>query len=250
MSKLLNKAEKCGFPKDEFVDCGEYYLSVHDQLTDEWKDLRESDSDGETIPVLTGSKHSEAIGKSRFRTPEGLALELLGLECREYTEQNLENMKQGVEHEDIIAEKYCKTYQAKVEKIGLVIPKFDTRIGGSIDRVVVEKNGEKRDDLIAEIKCTKYMYPALKKRRDLKRKGHVFDKYDHAHIWDNHYVQMQSYMKILGKKNCDYVVYGRDDHDLYCETIPFNEDYWRLVIKPGLDKFFVLLNEVYERSYD
>lgn len=204
-------------------DCGTYFLNLSPQHSPDWFSQR--------IGRLTASNFAYAIKNSRFKTIEETALIVAGIDAQ-FSESAKAAMAHGTKKEPEARDWYCSTYKVEVEELGLAVPKWDNRIGASVDGNVIGTDG------IIEIKCPLKMYGPLMKRTQEVSSGKIFDKYDHSHIWDGHYCQMQGCMAILGKKWCDYIVYATESQNVYVERIPFNEDFWNQELYPGINTFF------------
>ncbi|MEK7070241.1 MAG: lambda exonuclease family protein [Patescibacteria group bacterium] len=167
---------------------------------------------------LTASNFSCVIRGRGYRSPEKLREDMLKCEKIEINGA----MQHGIDNEDNARKFYEETTGNKVVEVGLCIPLWDKRIGGSPDGLV-------GDDGCIEIKCPKRMYPKL-----------TIEPFNMANITPSHFDQMQGCMAILGRKWCDYVVYATESENVFIERVPFDEKYWNetlyFAIKDFLDK--------------
>lgn len=215
--------EKQSFEPKFWKDCGDFWLNGAVQGSSDWHANRKK--------RLTASNFGTAIGKSKFCSPMDLALEIAGLKTKEFNEKSKLVMQHGTNTEPMARDWYCKTRGVKVQEVGLAIPKWEPRIGASLDGDILGTEGA------IEIKCPLQMYYQLDQHTKKLGEGQVFDKYYHDHIFDTHYLQMQGGMKITGKKFCDYIVFATESDRAYVETIPFNQEYWDSTLWPGIQNF-------------
>lgn len=212
-------------------DCGTYWLNKHAQGTPGWFGIRKG--------RLTASNFGAAIGRSQFSTPEDLALEMAGLKVKEFSESSKIAMAHGSKTESTARDWYCNTRRLRVIETGMACPKWEPRIGGSPDGVILDSEG------LIEIKCPFTMYQPILKHVENKERGDnpsQQDPFYHDHIWDSHYCQMQGCMKIMDKKFCDYIVYSTEDRKVFVDRVLFNPEFWDNVLYPGLKSF---LDNVY-----
>jgi hypothetical protein len=124
---------------------------------------------------------------------------------------------------------YYTTYNVEVKDMGTLIPKWDSRIEGTIDGVV--------DDGIMDIRYPTTMYKALTHHIKKIERGWIPDKFYHDHLFLDHYIQMQANMKICDKLWCDYIVFVPTNNEIYIERVAFDDNYWNLVIWPQINNF-------------
>lgn len=196
---------------------GPLYIFTGDQRSEEWFLARKN--------RVTASRISASIGDSPFSTVEKVAQVIRG----EYREETNPHMVRGTKFEDMIRKFYEEEKDIIVNEIGFVFHEDLPYIGVSPDGVVDE-------DGLIEIKCPENIYEPLNiiieegKRR--------YDRWGKPlHIFNSHYDQMISQMAIMGRKWCDYVVYGLNDEQLYIERIKYNEKYWNYFLLPQIKKF-------------
>lgn len=242
-----------------WIDCGHYWLNKAPQGSDEWKLNRKY--------RLTASNFGAAIGKSCFSTPHDIAAEIANVavdnanifierpHCnntkrwpsmdpdrfnrrspkRSHNGQNSPkirfNQQHGVITESKARDWYCKTRNVTIVEVGLAVPKWEQRIGASLDGDITGTDG------IVEIKCPFEMYEQLKSHIDKIKFGWRPSSFYHEHIRESHYAQMQGSMKIFGKQWCDYIVYATESNLSYVERIPFNKTYWDDILWPGITHF-------------
>ena len=186
-----------------------------DQGTDEWKRAR--------IGRCTGSKVGVVAGHSKFETPEEYAPICAGTKVKEFSEDQLANMRHGTLNEPNAREWYEKTTGYAVYEIGLASPEFDPSISYSPDGLV-------DDDGMIEIKCpVRGMYVSLKRfmQEGSIMSGTGYQRY--KHIFQSHYDQMQYGMFILGRKWCDYIAYSVTDGVVFKQRVPYNHEYSELL---------------------
>lgn len=210
-------------------DKGCYWVTTQEQLSEFWHLAR--------IGRITGAKIGSLVGHSKFSDPVTTAREISGT----YNTAKGFSTKVLMEH-GVITEPYARKWFSNhigkdVVELGLAVPKWNFKFGVSVDGIIDK-------DCICEIKSPKKMYHPLKDHRKRCSKGEIFDKYFHAHIWDNHYDQMQLGMAVTGARKCYYVVYVSSEEDLsipqdvYCECILFNVEYW--------NKIYTVANKKYD----
>lgn len=224
--ELISK--RYSFDPKYWKDCGTFWLNIAPQGTNEWYYHRSY--------RLTASNFGAAIGKSKFCSPMDIALDIANIQPRTFSDKSKFVMQHGVVTEPKAREWYSNKYKVQVKEIGLAVPKWEVRIGGSID-------GEVGTDGMIEIKSPLKMYEPLKKHIEKINSGWRPPPFYHQHIWETHYAQMQGCMKIINKKWCDYIVYATDSNQSYVERIYFNESYWDKVLWPGIQHF---LNNILE----
>ena len=183
---------------------------------------------------LTVSNFGGAIGKSSFCSPMEIAIDITNIKPK--TTSAKFAMQHGVVTEPKARDWYCKTRNVEVQEVGLAVPKWEPRIGASLD-------GEVGPDGIIEIKSPLVMYEPLQNHMIKINTGWRPPPFYHGHIWDTHYAQMQGGMKITGRKWCDYIVYATESNRSYVERIYFNQQYWDNELWPGVQNF---LNNIME----
>lgn len=140
-----------------------------------------------------------------------------------FSEEALFRMNKGVEFEPRVREEYERQNMCIVDEVGLAVPKFDFRIGGSSDGRV---RGQNR---LIEIKCPKFLYPNLKKGIEMGVPT--------AGIKDDHKYQMLGAMASLNSGVCDYVVYAWGTGDFVQVEYKFDGGLWWNNVYPGLVSF-------------
>jgi len=244
------------FPKNQWKSRGNCWVNLAKQGTDEWLNARkgqipasflfpenpENESASPTSPSLssinrlntriTGSNFGAAAGRSRFSSCKELALEVVGIKEKVFSEESMKNMAHGTKEEPNARRWYENQFGVEVEEIGLVVPKWNFHLGASVDGIVKDAKG------IIEIKCPKKMYAPLTNHMALRSSGWTPSRpYYRSHIWPTHYDQMQGGMAILGMEWCDYIVYSTSDQQVYYERILFNSRYWTESLYPNLQTF-------------
>lgn len=180
---------------------------------------------------ITASNMAKALGLSVYCTRDEFIQELLGLKRRYVSPEAVVRMTRGTKMEPRIRQIYEEQSGNKVQEVGLVIPSWCTRIGASLDGIIVE--GEGKGGSI-EIKCpsTGDIYPKLSQMLIDGREN--FEEHYHDHIQIEYYIQCQAGMAITKRPFCDFIVYGFKTGRLYVERVWFNEEYWNKTIYPGL----------------
>lgn len=238
-----NVKERYIFNPRSWIDCDSYWLNKAPQGSHEWKFYRKF--------RLTASNFGAAIGKSWISSPYDIALNITTTSDpikipptepyphrsdkqhpKTYTRPKQKFTQQhGVVTESTARNWYCSTRNVRVATVGLAVPKWEPRIGASLDGNIPGTDG------IIEIKCPFEMYDQLKLHMDNIKSGWNPPPFYHDHIRDSHYAQIQGSMKIFGKKWCDYIVYATCSNLSYVERIPFNKTYCDTVLFPGITHF-------------
>ena len=226
-----------------------WWLLDEPQTSPAWHLYRQGRVTGSVFGYCAGH------GNPRFSTPEKEKLYLSGRKKKTFTEKQRKAMAIGVMREPIAREKYVKDTGKIAIEVGLVIPTWETRIGSSVDGIVIDPSSlrkpvEKYSKLeliekaegILEIKSPGKLYPPLRskyrQRRLLEQRGipilnptpeeitqesQVWKKYFN-HIYQTHFDQMQLGMAVLRKPWADYMVYAPDV--IYRERIPYCHQYF------------------------
>jgi hypothetical protein len=237
--------ERYIFDPQSWIDRDRYWLNKAPQGSLEWKLNRKL--------RLTASNFGAAIGKSWMESPHDIALDITtipntnkiisrnpapvpnGSIKKHYTKSNRPKQKfdqqHGVVTESAARNWYCSTRNVTVITVGLAVPKWEPRIGASLDGDIPGTDG------IIEIKCPFEMYDQLKLHMRKIKSGWTPPPFYHDHIRDSHYAQMQGSMKIFGKQWCDYIVYATCSNLSYVERIPFDQTYWDRILFPGIIDF-------------
>ena len=225
LPKVVNKYKDVVVNKENWLDNGVYWLYNEKQLSLGWHKVRQY--------RLSGSSTGTALGHSNFSTPDELSREMAGLKEKVFSERQIRVMAVGTLKEPFIRDAYCAKTGYTVIELGFCVPKFDLKIGVSVDGVVENEDG------IIEIKAAQRMYKPL---IEFTNSGRTTDDI-YSHIWRTHYDQMQLGMKVMGKSWCDYVVMCVTDNQMFIQRVNFNETYWNDVIYPGIKDF--LENKLY-----
>lgn len=197
-----------------FKEYETYYLSLHEQGTEEWHNLR--------YGRITMSNISSCTGRSNyFVDKEDLSRKICGLEKIETNSY----MEHGVLVEPIIRNWYSETINKPIKEVGLAIWKKDIRFGGSLD-------GEIDDEEGIEIKAPKKMYYKLIEYIEARKKGYSFPSGFHEHIFNNHYDQMTGNGVITNKKFMHYVVVCTDTQKAYIQRFPVDYSLWENELYP------------------
>lgn len=180
---------------------------------------------------LTTSNFGAALGLSTHCSMIDIAMDITDVKPKSFMERGKLVKAHGIVTEPEARLWYCKSREVEVQEVGLAVPKWEPRIGTSLDGDIVGTDG------IIEIKSPYYMYEPLDEHTAKINAGWRPPPFYHGHIWDTHYAQMQGEMKITGKKWCDYIVYAKSSNRVYVERIPFNEEYWNETLWPGIVSF-------------
>jgi hypothetical protein len=143
-----------------------------------------------------------------------IARQMCGLEKKIFTEEQIANMRVGVEYEDVVKDFYSDKIGLKIYETGMCILRENPIFGGSPDGIF--ENGD-----LCEIKITNKENPTI-----------PYDDYSEIPLW--YYWQMLGCMHITGSQRCHYVCYSRVDGTLYTRIIQYNHERW--------------INEVYNKS--
>lgn len=209
---------------------------------------------------VTGSKTGALVGHSSFSTSVEEVEYLLGNKEKIFTEAQKYNMAIGTIREPYARVWYNKTYNVYSIEIGIVFPTWDTRLGASVDGVVISPHKMSKDpkeyseiellemaDGILEIKSPKSMYRPLMtylqtpmilpNSKCIEEDIYIYENYFN-HIQQTHFDQMQQGMAILDKPWCDYVVYA--PQGIFRQRVPYCRNYFVLRLLHPIQK---LLNE-------
>jgi putative phage-type endonuclease len=211
------------FESKYWIDFGNYWLNTAPQGSEQWHLHRKF--------RLTAFNFGGAIGKSHFCTPMDIALDLTNIKTKSLSEYSKATMQHSIITEPKARDWYCRTRNVEVIEVGLAVPKWEPRIGVSLDGDV------KNTDGIIEIKSPLEIYEPLRNHMAKIRTGWRPPPFYHSHIWESHYAQMQGGMKITNKRWCDYIVYATESNLSYVERIPFNQVYWETLLWPGILNF-------------
>lgn len=215
--------QRYSFPVQRWEDKGDYYLNLAPQGSPEWHEARKN--------RLTASNFGAAVGRSNFSTPMEVAMDITGIKDKTFTESSKIAMQHGVITEPVARDWYCRTRNVVVDEVGLAVPKWEPRIGASLDGDIRGTDG------IIEVKSPRTMYKPLATHYSRLQGGWVPPPLYHSHIWDTHYDQMQGAMRVTNKKWCDYIVYATDSGRSYVERVQFNEAYWNENLWPKIQNF-------------
>lgn len=200
-----------------------YWLNTASQGSDQWHI--------EHLRRLTASKFGTAIGKKSNVTPLSLAHHIANASFDPTADRTKFSAQHGVVTESKARQWYCYTRKVRVKEVGFAVPKWEPRIGTSVDGEVEGTDG------ILEIKAPFQVYPPLNEHMNKIKNGWKPQPFYHAHIWETHYAQMQGGMKIMNKSWCDYIVFATESNLAYVERIPFDQQYWDAVLWPGIKNF-------------
>jgi hypothetical protein len=215
----------CQFTFDpvHWIEFPTYWLNVGAQDSDMWHT--------EHLRRLISSKFGAALGKNFDITPQTMAQRIATA-----TFDPQEDRSEIVDQHGIITVKkarqwYCQTRNVKVREVGFAVPKWEHRIGTSVDGEVDGNDG------IIHIKTPSEMYEALVDHMNRIKSGWKPPPFYHVHIREAHYMQMQGAIKIMNKNWCDFIVFSTKSNLSYVERIYFNQKYWDTVLWPGIRHF-------------
>jgi hypothetical protein len=202
-----------------FEERSTYYLSLANQGSKEWKDLR--------IGRITSSMISACTGRSYYLQPNEVVKKI----CSNEEQEMNAFMKHGITMEPIIRNWYSETMARPIKELGIAIWKKDFRFGGSLD-------GEFDDEEGIEIKAPNKMYVKLIEYIESKKKGYTFYPGYHEHIFNSHYDQMTGNAIITNKKYMHYVVVCTDTQQSFIQRFPVDIDLWENELYPKSCQFY------------
>jgi hypothetical protein len=210
-----------------WIDRGSFWQSTAPQQSTQWREDREGRLTGYLFGAATGHDPSKSreIAKDIYQG--------------KITIEHNKLMEDGIIREPIARQWYSEEKKVSVREVGLAVPKWDIRLGSSLDGEIIDETGEPIGNL--EIKCPARMYPSLLRYTIQVSQGWVPPSGYHGHIYSSHYDQMQGGMAITNRPWCDYVVFSVSDQKVFVQRILFDREYWGQGLYPGLDQF---LNEV------
>lgn len=220
-----------GFPPDLYRDRGTYYELAFAQRTKQWHDARKQ--------RITASIFGQAAGYSPYKTRTQLLKEMACIATpADFGSFQRKCMMDGTMLEPFVRDWYEQKYKKVVEERCLIVPKWCTRIGVSVDGYIPKWNG------IIEIKCPVNMYPELVDYSHRLKNGEVFPPFYKAHIKPDHYAQMQGGMAILDCDFCDYIVYVHRTKEVIVTRVARDRDYWENDLYPKLLSFIREMDEL------
>ena len=188
-------------------------------------------------PRITASKCKRALVR-KGTSPKKALSEILQYKGQVSTDL----MKDGIESEPAIIEKYSKETNVKVQKSGLFIAKTHPFLAASPDGLI-------GDDKLLEVKKihpkdNEGLLEALVRRRICKKngKGRLILNPTHSY-----YYQVQQQLFCSGRKVEDFV--ASDGDSMYIDTVKYDEAFWEKNL-PRLQDFFydcMLLEMAYPR---
>lgn len=215
--------ERYNFDVDRWIDCGHYWLNKAVQGSQEWSENR--------LLRLTSANFGAALGLSAYSTMIEVAMDITNLKKKSFPDRGKLFKEHGTTTEPEARKWYSQTRGVDVVEVGLAVPKWEPRIGTSLDGDIVGTDG------IIEIKSPLQMYAPLDEHMSKIKSGWKPPVHYHDHIWDTHYAQMQGQMKIMEKKWCDYIVFAKQSNRVYVERVLFNQSYWDDILWPGIQYF-------------
>ena len=224
------------FNPDLWENHSSYYLNKAPQSEPAWEDARKR--------RLTTTKFASCAGfDKKYTTREDVIEEYKGHK-KPFTAEQITHIARGKRDEPKARFLYESRLGIKVKEVGLAVPKWDTRLGGSSDGVPYLVDGEESEGIV-EIKSPERMYSSLEEHLWNVKNGiaaelhedYPFKKFSHIPI--NYYCQILGMMAIMGKKWCDFVVYCEKQDNLYIQRIVFDESEWAILY----EKLLVFLEE-------
>ncbi len=220
MVEHTNESQRPQLAPDEgdgnWRDMGNYWLNVHPSN----KGIISYNRKWGPKKLLTASNFAAAAGFSSYLTRRELAREFITGIRTPVSRERREAMSRGREMEGTLREIYSSRTGMKVELPGLMVPKFDVRIGAVVDGLVGE--------VILEIKTTSRFTPQLLDETLTYRER----------IRPEHYAQIQGEMAIMGLKFCDYLICSVENGSYFCMRIPYDSEYWENELYPQICSFF------------
>lgn len=217
---------------DDWIDSGTYWLHRKSQLTSSWFEERSY--------RLTTTHFSSLINPSFWKGRDDVIRHYKGTTAKRSLQEQMA-LDGGILNEPKAREWYCQTYQQEVKEVGFAVPKWDSRIGCSVDGVVEGTNG------IIEIKCSSRMYTPITKYLDARNQGWRPQKHDYAHIYRSHYDQMQGSMAIMDKEWCDYIVYCLSENSVFTQRVRCDSNYWATIMYPVIKTFLEEETELFNQ---
>lgn len=196
----------------EWVEHQDYWECLCQQTSEEWFSIKEESK------LLTCSNFGSAVGHNDFNSPDDVVEMILGKKKKEMNEA----MLHGIQTEPKARKWYEERFCCKIKESGIFIPKWDLRIGASLDGEVEGTNG------MIEIKCPKKMYFDLTESNVPIGNGRIISSY---------YDQMQGCMAITNKEWCDFIVYCEPENRVFVKRVIFDKKYWNDVLYPKIDEF-------------
>jgi hypothetical protein len=141
----------------DWQDNGDYWLHRHPQLSTAWMNERSF--------RLTATNFSPIVNPSYCRGPDDVIRNYSGPPIKKSFQAQLAS-NFGLRNEPKAREWYQKTFNTKVKEVGLAVPKWDLRIGASLDGMV-------GDNGIIEIKCPGRMYTPIRKYLSARKNGYL-----------------------------------------------------------------------------
>lgn len=195
----------------EWVEQADYYLHTAPQGSKEWLEARSK------LKITTS-----LFEKAR------LYIENKGPKPNRDPIVPNEAMQLGTKLEPIIREWFKNSGYlpagCKIIEIGLVVPKFCTSIGASVDGLIVE-NGSPVG--IIEIKTTRKMYESIKNRNGPQS----------SYILPSHFDQIQGSLACLNLPWCYYILYEHTTNTIHVEKINRDSEYWSRFLYPSLERY-------------
>ena len=241
--------------EEYWLTSAQWLLFTAPQTSPPWHHIRQGRISTSTIGnLLNHGKFANPIEQREF---------ILGMKEQKFNDGAKMHMERGIKGEPLTRERYSKTKDKYVLELGFCIPTWETRLGCSVDGVVIDysvvaKICPQIEDLseterhqfvpakkclvslvqqgegIIEIKRPENMWHTLKTRykngivncnpRQLSEDANIWDN-RFTGIFQNYFDQMTLGMAILRKPWCDFVVED-ENGEFYIESVPYCHNYF------------------------
>ncbi len=233
----------------------QWFLFTARQTTPPWHHVRQGRGTTSTIGNL--------LDHGKFANPAEQREFTLGIKKQIFSEGAKHHMERGIKGEPLTRARYAKEKDKYVLELGFCIPRWETRLGCSVDGIVIDystmakicpqiENLSEKDrpqfvphreylislvqqsEGIIEIKRPENMWHTLKTRykngivncnpRQLSEDVDIWEN-RFSGIFQNYFDQMTLGMAILRKPWCDFVVED-ENGEFYIESVPYCHNYF------------------------
>lgn len=212
----------------KWINHGQYWELIAPQKDLIWLQGRKGRVTATSAYTMTG------LSFFKDKTPEIQGKIIAGILEEVFDDVTLKIMEHGNVNEDPTRKWVEEHFNIKIVERGLVVPVWDSEIGGSVDGDIVGCDG------IIEIKCPQKMYKPILEYMEKTKKGCKFSENYHGHIYPSHFFQIQHNLKIMGKKFCIYVVNSVSEGLIFTHKVNYDEDHWNKyypIIKDNYNKY-------------